>query len=75
VKCYAIAGTTTATAGGTLASDGLVTVDSALGRHERPERSLGFPEAHRWIAFGTGHLDLLCRDEVYATVRDWLSSR
>ena len=56
------------------ASDGLVPVDSALGRHAKPELTLGFPEAHQWIGFGMGHLDLLSRAEVYETIRSWLSS-
>ncbi|MCU1281382.1 MAG: hypothetical protein JWM53_4928 [bacterium] len=73
VACYAIAGTTTAHAGGKLAGDGLVSVNSALGRHEKPSLTLTFPEAHQWIGFGMGHLDLLNRPEVYATIRRWLS--
>jgi hypothetical protein len=48
-------------------------VDSALGRHSRPDLALGFPEAHQWIAQGMDHLDLLSRAEVYATIRSWLS--
>jgi hypothetical protein len=73
VACYAIAATTAPGAGGALPGDGLVPVDSALGRHERPELTLGFPAAHRSIAYGMGHLDLLDRPEVYATLRGWLS--
>jgi len=48
-------------------------VDSALGRHRRPGSALGFPEAHQWIGFGMGHLDLLGQAEVYATIRAWLA--
>jgi hypothetical protein len=74
VPCYAIAATRTPRdAGGRYASDGLVPVDSALGRHQEPRLQLGFPEAHQWIGFGMGHLDLLDRAEVYATIRAWLS--
>jgi hypothetical protein len=54
--------------------DGLVPVDSALGRHAKPELTLGFPAAHQWIARGMDHLDLLSRPEVYATIRSWLPS-
>jgi hypothetical protein len=50
-----------------------VSVDSALGRHRDPARDLGFPEAHRWIAHGAGHLDLLGRAEVYEQLRSWLA--
>jgi hypothetical protein len=75
VRCYAIAATTAAPgAAGRRRTDGLVPVDSALGVHARQELTLGFPEAHRWIAHGATHLDLLSRPEVYAKLRSWLSS-
>jgi hypothetical protein len=74
VRCYAIAATTDARGvAGRRPSDGLVTVDSALGRHARPELTLGFPQANQWIAHGTTHLELLSRPEVYARLRAWLS--
>ena len=72
VECYAIAGTLTPGAGGTLRSDGLVPVESALGQHEKPELTLAFPAAHQWIAFGVGHLDLLSSPEVYEKLHSWL---
>ena len=72
VGCYAIAATTASGARRRLPGDGLVSVDSALGRHRKPELTLAFPEAHRWIGFGMGHLDLLSRAEVYTTLRAWL---
>jgi pimeloyl-ACP methyl ester carboxylesterase len=80
VECYAIAATLSAEKEGAkphsrqLRWDGLVPVDSALGRHERPELTLGFPEAHQWIAYGAGHLDLLSRADVYERIRSWLST-
>jgi pimeloyl-ACP methyl ester carboxylesterase len=73
VECYAIAATTASTARDKLPGDGLVSVDSALGRHRKSELTLAFPEAHLWIGFGMGHLDLLHRAEVYARLRSWLS--
>jgi len=73
VECYAIAGTTAAGPGPRLRGDGLVSVDSALGRHAEPSLTLRFAEAHQSIAFGTGHLDLLARPAVYETIRRWLS--
>lgn len=75
VGCYAVAATTATAAqpGARLPGDGLVPVDSALGRCARPELTLAFPEDHQWIALGTGHLDLLDRAEVYATLRAWLA--
>lgn len=72
VGCYAIAATTASEPGPKLPSDGMVPVDSALGRCDRAELTLAFPDTHRWIAFGTGHLDLLDRPEVYATLETWL---
>jgi len=73
VDCYAIAGTTARAPAAKLPSDGLVPVESALGRSERPLLSLAFPDEHRWIAFGTAHLDLLDRAKVYATLASWLA--
>ncbi|HEY6003420.1 MAG TPA: alpha/beta hydrolase [Anaeromyxobacter sp.] len=74
VQCYAIAATKAAGAGGERPGDGLVPLESALGRHARPELTLEFPDAHQWIGRGMDHLDLLSRAEVYARIRSWLSS-
>lgn len=74
VACYAIAASRGRDAAGRWLGDGLVPVDSALGRHERPELTLAFPPAHRWIARGMDHFDLLSRAEVYAKLRSWLAS-
>jgi pimeloyl-ACP methyl ester carboxylesterase len=74
VQCYAIAATTTPLPQKKLRGDGLVPVDSALGRHKKAGLVLGFPEDHQWIGHGMGHLDLLNRREVYETLRSWLSS-
>ena len=74
-ECYAIAGTkTTSPTARRPADDGLVTVDSALGRHRRPELTLPFPEDHRWIALGTGHVELLGSPAVYDVLRSWLAT-
>lgn len=74
VACYAIAGTTSPEGGSNPFGDGLVPVDSALGRHDQSHLTLAFPESHRFTAYGVGHLDLLSRPEVYAQLRSWLSS-
>ena len=66
VKCYAIAASL-----GSGRGDGLVPVDSALGVHA--ERSLGFPDAHRWTVRPASHLDLLDHPEVFAKLLEWLS--
>jgi pimeloyl-ACP methyl ester carboxylesterase len=74
VSCYAIAATRSAPAtAGRLRTDGLVPVESALGVHGRPALTLAFPEAHRWIAYGTNHFELLSRPEVHAKLRSWLA--
>ena len=73
VDCYAIAGSMAKTRGEKPSGDGLVPVESALGRHEKAEMTLAFPDANQWVAFGTNHLDLLNRAEVYAQLRSWLA--
>ena len=73
-RCYAAAAVL---AGGVetpadrLLGDGLVPLDSALGRHADPARSLAFDG--EWIGRGLGHLDLLGRAEVYAQVVEWFA--
>jgi hypothetical protein len=74
VACYAIAGTSPIARGDRPPGDGLVLVDSALGVHPNPELTLAFPDAHRWIAVGVRHVELLGAPAVYATIRSWLSS-
>ena len=73
VACYAIAATLATAPSDSLPGDGLVPVDSALGRHARPELTLRFPESHQWIGFGLTHLDLLDSPAVYARLRAWLA--
>jgi pimeloyl-ACP methyl ester carboxylesterase len=75
VACYAIAATTGKTAGDLtdkLIGDGIVPVASALGRHKNPRLALTFDESRQWVAYGTNHLDLLSRPEVYAQIKRWL---
>lgn len=74
VDCYAVAGTTSAAGDGKLRSDGLVPVDSALGRHPSAALTLAFPEAHRWISYRTGHRALLGNPDVQARIASWLRS-
>ena len=73
VACYAIAGDHRTAPGRALPGDGLVPVDSALGRHRSPSS----PGVSRSRISGSGvpgmsHLDLLHRAEVYAMLRGWL---
>lgn len=73
VACYAIAGSTSAEGRKVPFGDGMVSVGSALGRHDETHMTLGFPEAHQWIGYGIGHIELVGRAEVYAKLREWLS--
>lgn len=77
VDCYAVAGVLAGEAGhwkGKLLGDGLVAVDSALGRHKSSRRSLGFGADRQWIAEGVGHLGLLNDAAVMQRVKHWLTS-
>lgn len=55
-----------------LIGDGLVPIDSALGRSQDPARNLKIPENRQWLGFKTGHFEMLGRPEVYAQLHDWL---
>jgi hypothetical protein len=75
VYCHAIAATTGKQLGDLndrLLGDGLVPVDSALGRHDNPSLDLHFAQENRWIGHSMNHLDLLDRDEVYEQLLKWL---
>ena len=77
VQCYTIASTIgkkMSMLGDKVLGDGLVTLNSALGRHKDETRTLLFPETHQWIARNIGHLDLLNHPEVYETIKRWLES-
>jgi pimeloyl-ACP methyl ester carboxylesterase len=77
VACYAIAATTAkrpGELGGKLIGDGIVPLASALGRYANPRLALPFDESRLWVAYGTNHLDLLSRPEVYAQIRRWLAA-
>ncbi|MGC4116827.1 MAG: alpha/beta fold hydrolase [Myxococcales bacterium] len=90
VECFAAAASTTRNpgprrrsggrrgaepmSGGRLRGDGLVSVDSALGRHRKAELTLAFPRAHQWVGLGMSHLDLLSSPELYDVLRRWLGS-
>jgi|APLak6261679142_1056127.scaffolds.fasta_scaffold00079_40 pimeloyl-ACP methyl ester carboxylesterase len=67
VKCFAVAGTTSA---GAALGDGLVPVPSALGQHEDPARTLAFTETI--VVPDTTHLELLDSPVVYAQLVRWL---
>ena len=76
VGCYAIAASKQQRPSSSWAKargDGLVPVSSALGRDRDPSLDLAFPETHRWVGYGIGHLDLLSRLDVYEHIRAWLT--
>ena len=78
VKCYAVAATTgkrTRDMSDRLLGDGLVPVDSALGRHADASRCLALPATHTWIAYGMNHFELLHDSAVYERLGRWLAPR
>jgi pimeloyl-ACP methyl ester carboxylesterase len=75
VRCYAAAATIGETGEDLkdrLLGDGLVPLDSALGRHPDPAHALVFADDRQWVGHGMNHLDLLNRAEVHARLRLWL---
>ena len=54
--------------------DELVSVDSALGRHSDPARTLSFAPAQQCVIGGMTHWDLLKRAAVYRKLCEWLTS-
>ena len=82
-RCHALAASLGAEAGdvksrfvGSLerrfVGDGLVPLDSALGRHKEAARTLDFPAQQQWVGQQMNHLDLLSRPEVFAQLRERL---
>jgi len=74
VQCYAIAATAEKTGGldDGLSGDGIVPVDSALGRHEDAAMTLSFAESRQWVGHATNHFDLLSKPAVYEHIKQWL---
>ena len=74
VQCYAIAASKRQATGHPsldLFGDGLVPVNSALGRHSKPGMRLEFSDHHEWIGYGMNHWDLLSHPSVYDQIRGW----
>jgi hypothetical protein len=69
VRCFAVAGSI----GPGLVGDGLVPVDSALGRHAETPHDLQLPPEHCRVVQGVGHLELLSSREVARQLQDWLA--
>ena len=74
VLCYAVGVALSADAPGSgLLGDGLVPLDSALGRHANPAHCLNFPESRCWIGYGLNHIDLLDSADVCTRMQHWLA--
>jgi pimeloyl-ACP methyl ester carboxylesterase len=76
VACYAVAATTAgqrSRVADRLVGDGLVPLRSALGQHDDPAHRLAFDSTHQWVAYRTGHLELLSSPAVTAQLRHWLA--
>ncbi|MDQ7745167.1 lipase family alpha/beta hydrolase [Hydrogenophaga pseudoflava] len=77
VACYAVAATLAgqrSRLAERLTGDGLVPLDSALGRHENPSMRLALAPDHQCTVYRTGHLDLLSSPKVAAQLRTWLAA-
>ena len=75
VQCYAAAAMRAAKRSRLserLIGDGLVTLDSALGRHRDRARTLPIPTNRQWVGYGMGHRDLLSHPEAYRQISTWL---
>ncbi len=75
VKCYAAGAVLNKKLddlSATLLGDGMVPLDSALGKHDDPQRCLGIPESNQATFYGLNHLDLLSHPDVFAQLQRWL---
>jgi hypothetical protein len=75
IACFTIAGTLAPQRGllaDRLTGDGLVPLNSALGQHDEPGRRLAFARDSQFIAYRTGHLDLLSSPAVAGQLLTWL---
>ena len=75
VQCFAI-GVTLSKEGGDLKKpllgDGLVPLQSALGRQKDGTGNPDFPDSQQWVGYGMNHLDLLDDARVHEQLRKWL---
>jgi pimeloyl-ACP methyl ester carboxylesterase len=75
VACYTVAATLASQRGmlaERLTGDGLVPLNSALGKHPSPGMRLAFPPENQLVVYGTGHLGLLSSPKVTAQLQRWL---
>lgn len=74
VDCFTVAATTAARRGSLtdrLLGDGLVPLESALGRHPDQRFKLRFPASARMVAYRTNHLELLSSERVSNRLVAW----
>lgn len=77
IACFTVGATLAAPRGVVaerLLGDGLVPLNSALGKHDEPQRCLAFAKSHQFIAFKTGHIEMLHSVAVRTQVLAWLAS-
>lgn len=75
VHCYAAAAVRAekrSMLGDRLIGDGLVPLNSALGKHRDTGRMLAIPKHRQWIGYRMGHRELLNRLDVYSQISAWL---
>jgi len=76
IECFAMAATLAkkrSRAAERLIGDGLVPLDSALGRHKDAALTLVIPEDRQWVGLETSHMGLLRSPALYAQLDDWLA--
>lgn len=76
VECYVMAATLAkkrSRVAERLIGDGLVPLDSALGRHKDASLTLMIPEDRQWLGFETSHMGLLRSPGLYSQLGDWLA--
>ncbi len=82
VRCYTIAATIddgsktrfVSATGRRLLGDGLVPLNSALGKHKDAKRHLNFPEDRQCVLHGMNHMDLLKAAAVYPVLKAFVDA-
>jgi pimeloyl-ACP methyl ester carboxylesterase len=72
VKCFAIAASTSRAGTENPLGDGLVPIESALGRHENSKLNLNFDPEHQLVVYQSSHLDLLSSPQVFEQLCQWI---
>jgi pimeloyl-ACP methyl ester carboxylesterase len=56
-----------------LIGDGLVPLDSALGKHDDPKRTLVFAKSSQYVLYRVNHMELLSSPKVSQKLVEWLA--